>query len=191
MLNINSLKYFVDYAKASSISRSKTNKFRVRITSPSLVYNSMNGYEFLCEAADFPFFTYNIVNETYALRKNKSVNDIDYDPVSLTFGIDSGLFNSNHAMSMFLEWAELIRSNTGLFGYLDDYAGTVEIDLLDEYLMVYKTATLEKAFIVNAANIALQLEDDSLTTITMAFEFKDIKYDSGGALSKIKGSFGF
>ena len=174
MLNINSATSLVDLVKAASVMRAKANKFRVRITAPTLVMNKMDGFEFLCEGADFPFFTYNVETAEYALRKNKSVTKIDYDPVALTFGINSGLFGSNQAMNMFIEWAEIIRTKKGLFGYLDDYAGTVEIDLLDEYLSVYKTAVLNKAFIINAGNLALQLEDDSLATITISFDFQNI-----------------
>lgn len=178
MLNRNSLKFFTDYVKASTVSRVKTNKFVARITVPQQIRNKLDTYEFLCEGVDFPFFTFNTVTEKYAHKINKSVNAIDYDPITLIFGIDSGLFGNNRAMNMFLDWAELIRPNNGLYGYLEDYAGTIEIDFLDDNLKTFKTAIINNAFPVNINNIALQLDDDSLATLDVSFEFSEILYEN-------------
>lgn len=178
MYNINSFKYVGNYLKSSLTQRAKSNKFIVRITPPSTVVHNMDGNEFLCENTNFPFYTYNIVDSKYNLKKNKAVNDIDYDPITLSFGIDSGLLGSNHAMEMFLEWGGVIRNENGLYGYPDDYHGIIEIDFLNEYLTPFKTAILEKVFPINLDNLDLDMNSDDLAQLNMSFEYSKISYKS-------------
>lgn len=184
-LNINSGKFIADKIKAATMPRAKNNKFMVRLTTPSGV-DDMSGYEFLCDGVDFPFHTFTTENEFYALKHNKSVSGIDYDPITLSFNIDSGLiFGKNRAMNMFLDWSKLIKPDSGLYGYLEEYSGTVEVDFLNDALSVIKTAVMYKSFPINGDNIALQSEDDSLSSINVTFEYEKITYLDYGVASLI------
>jgi hypothetical protein len=178
MPNLWSFKYLPDILRAMTTSLLKSDKFRIYIYTPGVLVDPLIGYEFLCESVGFPFYTFNSAEEFYALQHNKTVQSIDYDPITLTFVIDTGMLGMNRAMELFINWGNMIRLPSGLFGYVDDYSSTIDINILDDSLSTFKTATLHKAYPVNLDTIEFSRDSgEQLATLSVSFVYSSITYE--------------
>jgi hypothetical protein len=178
MPTLSSIRNLPDILRAMTTSLLKSGKFRVYIYTPGLVVDPLAGYEFLCESVGFPFYTFNSAEEFYALQHNKTVQSIDYDPITITFVIDTGMLGMNRAMELFINWGNIIRLPSGLFGYVDDYSSTIDINLLDDNLSVFKTAKLHKAYPVNLDTIEFSQDSgEQLAILSVSFLYSNITYE--------------
>ena len=197
MPSLNSFRYIRDIMRAMSTRYAKSDKFRVQINTPISISNPLSGAEFLCESVDFPFFTFNTSEQYYNSTHVNTVNGVDFDPITLTFLIDTGTTAdisvigaisaiNNYvtgssaaakAITLFTNWSNAIRNTSGQVGYLNDYAGTLTIRLMDDNLIDLKTANINKAYPINADSLNLSRDsNEELLLLNVSFKYESITY---------------
>lgn len=203
---LSTFKNISDVSRAMTTRYAKSDKFRVQVNTPTSITNPLSNQEFLCEAADFPFFTFNVSEEYYGGKHVNSVNGVDYDPITLTFLIDCGTnFNLSvigavsmlntfirggasaaKAITLFSTWSKAIRTTTGRLGYLNDYAGSVNIRLMDDSLSDLSVVTINKAYPINADTFNLTRDGgEELLKLVISFKYDSITYSGDSSISSI------
>lgn len=174
---INKIKtYFPNYLRP--------NLYRVIITTP---FSNKYADELtvLCKDATLPFFTLVTKQIMVNNRKSNIVQDVDYDPANFVFYLDS----TNIVLSFFDEWMQLQKPtgdylSGGAFthgiGYKEEYAGRVEIELLDNLGNTKLYCILMNAFPTNINDISLGYDqNDAISTLTTNFVFDEVFYILG------------
>lgn len=161
----------------------RPNLYRVYITAPF-----SNGFDenifFLCKNAAFPFHTINTEKFFYNNINYNFAQSIDYDPINLVFTLD----NQNKVFSFFDDWNNLIKNEDHQIGYKSDYAGQIDIEVVDNKNRLRMVAYLFGAFPVNLEDIPLSYEDkDTLMALSVNFVFDKIVYIKDNALDAGEG----
>ena len=156
----------------------------------------------LCKEAAFPFFTFNLAESFYNGYKHSTVQQIDYDPVNLTFMIDT----NGSVLTFLREWSYAIKDEFHNFGFRDDYVADITINMLDQRTsefvhsldkvdksilnnlnsneIITAKVVLRNAFPVNIDSIPLSYEsNDEISTVSVALNFDFADY---GITSKSK-----
>lgn len=161
----------------------RPNLYRVYITAPfsSGIDESIF---FLCKNAAFPFHTINTEKFFYNNINYNFAQSIDYDPINLVFTLD----NNNKVFSFFDEWNGIIKNDNRQIGYKSDYAGQIDIEVVDNKNRIRMIAFLFGAFPVNMEDIQLSYEEkDTLMNLSVNFIFDDIVYITDNSLSPGEG----
>lgn len=137
----------------------------------------MDLFKYLTISTVFPFETLQFSEVEYNGRKYSIANIQDFDPIDMTFNLDSeGLI-----LDFFQKWKSLIVDDLNRVGYFDDYVGEVVVKMFDRQNNNIFQVTLMEAYPANRTNIPLgsQLEN-SFTEFTVGFRFTKSKFAVAG-----------
>ncbi len=186
---------FLEELKAQFSDVLRPNLYHVHIK-PSWASNNVVDFGYLAQSATFPFVTYNTQTGFYNGITQYFVNGYDYDPVSFDFLLDA----DNKVLKFFNEWGLRIRNKVdrtdtslkkvteklGTFNYRDEYAGQIEVSILNPRQFEVVKANMLFAFPVNMENLALAYAtNDALLSLSVSFRFTEITYtyDQGASVS--------
>jgi hypothetical protein len=83
----------------------------------------------LCKGAVYSFYTFEKIEQFYNNTTFEFVNKINFEPLILRFFVDSDA----KVLSFLKDWNNAQYDNeTGMFGYVDDYAIDIAVTLLDK-----------------------------------------------------------
>jgi hypothetical protein len=151
----------------------RPNLYKVHIDTPSGIDFTEDLQNMVVEAS-FPFFTFNTTNSFYNNKENSIVNKIDFDPITLTFLVDS----DKKVLQFFNGWKNLIIDEHHRYGYKDDYKGNIEVTLIERTGNENASALMLNAFPINinAFDLSANTNDDFLR-LPVSFMYDDITYN--------------
>jgi hypothetical protein len=161
---------FLEELKAQFSDVLRPNLYHVHIK-PAWASTNIVDFGYLAQSATFPFVTFNTQQVMYNNISQYFVNGYDYDPVSFDFLLDA----DNRVIKFFDEWMQRIRNKgdassinnnigstissvaagKGTFNYRDEYAGEVQVAILNPRQFEVLKVNLLFAFPVNIDNLAL------------------------------------
>lgn len=156
----------------------RPNYFEVIIEPPQkLTSIDTTPFKYLVIGTDLPLET--ITHKEYVAmsRKYKIAGNVDYDPFSITF-----LLDSQGKLLDFLErWKKLVINDENKMGYYNDYIGNMRIRLLDRKKNNVFEAKIFDCYPVNRNNISLSnLSVDTFIEFTVNFEYFRAEYTING-----------
>jgi hypothetical protein len=155
---------FLEELKAQFSDVLRPNLYHVHIK-PAWASTNIVDFGYLAQSATFPFVTFNTQQVMYNNISQYFVNGYDYDPVSFDFLLDA----DNRVIKFFDEWMQRIRNKgdassinnnigstissvaagKGTFNYRDEYAGEVQVAILNPRQFEVLKVNLLFAFPVN------------------------------------------
>jgi hypothetical protein len=192
---------FLEELKAQFSDVLRPNLYHVHIK-PAWASTNIVDFGYLAQSATFPFVTFNTQQVIYNNLTQYFVNGYDYDPVTFDFLLDA----DNRVIKFFDEWMQRIRNKgdassisnnvagissplgKGTFNYRDEYAGEVQVAILNPRQFEVLKVNLLFAFPVNIDNLALAYAtSDSTMTLPVSFRFTEATYqfDEGISVSGV------
>jgi hypothetical protein len=190
---------FLEELKAQFSDVLRPNLYHVHIK-PAWASTNIVDFGYLAQSATFPFVTFNTQQVMYNNISQYFVNGYDYDPVSFDFLLDA----DNRVIKFFDEWMQRIRNKgdassinnnigstissvaagKGTFNYRDEYAGEVQVAILNPRQFEVLKVNLLFAFPVNIDNLALAYAtSDSTLSLPVSFRFTEATYQFDEGLS--------
>jgi hypothetical protein len=156
----------------------RANMFEVLVNPPSKISTTQLGsttkavdselVSLLAYSTNFPFETITKQDYRANLRDYSIANGVDYDPIDISFYLDSTGF----VLDFFQRWKQLIVDDQFRAGYYDEYTGSIVMRMLDRKLKNIFEVTLHEAYPVNRNSIPLsQLSTDTFSELTVNFIF--------------------
>lgn len=156
----------------------RPNYFEVIIEPPQKLSSiDTTPFKYLVVGTDLPFET--IIPKEYVAmsRKFKIAGNVDYDPFTITF-----LLDSQGKLLDFLErWKKLVVNDENKMGYYNDYVGNMRVRLLDRQKNNIFEAKIFDCYPVNRNNLTLSnLTTDTLLEFSVSFEYFRAEYTCNG-----------
>lgn len=154
----------------------RANMYEVTIEPPAKlgIAATQEMMKYLTTTASFPFETITPKEVEMHSRRYSVANNATYDPISLTFALDS----QGKVLDFFQRWSKLIIDDNHMMGYYDDYVGKIRIKLLDRQKTDIYGVTLIDAYPVNRADMAIAAaSENTVLDLTISFVYLKTEYD--------------
>jgi len=173
---------YLDHLVAAFSDVLRPNRYRVEFHVPFANGETQTeSFSYLCTEATFPFFTVNTIESWYNNRTQSFASKIDYDPVSFSFIVDK----SQKILTFLEQWRVMMIDEMHRMSYKDEYAGTIDVYLVDNLMVDKASCKLINAYPINTDSIPLSYEsNDQAMRVSTSFKFDWIEYNIGsGSLS--------
>ena len=156
----------------------RQNRFIIEIFPPEAVRKEINLELVSCMAvsASLPFGKIIQKEKLRYGKKYQIATNWDLDPVNISFLVES----KGKILDFFKKWKDLIVDDENLMSYLKEYAGTINIMMLDVQEQNIFEANLINAFPASIEAIELTMDSGDFVKIQTSIVFSDVKYEYNG-----------
>lgn len=168
----------IDTFKAQFSDILRQNRFIVEIFPPEKVREEINLELVSCLAisTSFPFGKIIEKEKLRYGKKYKIATNWDLDPINITFLVES----KGKILDFFKKWKDLIINDENLMSYLKEYAGNINIMMLDVQEQNIFEANLINAFPASIESIELSMDNGDFIKVQVSIVFSDVKYEYNG-----------
>lgn len=156
----------------------RQNRFIIEIFPPDAVRKEINLELVSCMAVStsLPFGKIIQKEKLRYGKKYQIATNWDLDPINISFLVES----KGKILDFFKKWKDLIVDDENLMSYLKDYAGTINIMMLDVQEQNIFEAKLINAFPASIEAIELTMDSGDFIKIQTSIVFSDVKYEYNG-----------
>lgn len=156
----------------------RTNRFMIEMFPPDKVRENTNLELVNCMSVscNFPFGKIIEKEKLRYGKKHKIATNWDLDPVTITFLCES----KGRILDFFKKWKDVVVDSENLMSYYNEYAGRINVMMLDVQEQNIFEAELINAFPASIESINMDMESTDLMKVQVSIVFSDVKYIHNG-----------
>jgi len=156
----------------------RQNRFIIEIFPPEAVRKDINLELVSCMAVSTSFPFGKIIEREHLRygKKHKIATNWDLDPINISFLVES----KGKILDFFKKWKDLIIDSENLMSYYNEYAGKINIMMLDVQEQNIFEADLINAYPASIESIELTMDSGDFLKIQTSIVFSDVKYVYNG-----------
>lgn len=156
----------------------RTNRFMIEMFPPDKVRENTNLELVNCMSVscNFPFGKIIEKEKLRYGKKHKIATNWDLDPITITFLCES----KGRILDFFKKWKDVVVDSENLMSYYNEYAGRINVMMLDVQEQNIFEAELINAFPASIESINMDMESTDLMKVQVSIVFSDVKYIHNG-----------